>query len=675
MLRRFSVFIQISAGYTLGVVLLAVVAYLSYMRAEQMRRLANEAQAFQQISALASDVLTGMLAQQAAVSNYAATANLAYLAAIPPSGLQVRADLQALDNSDKTKAISANRLEQVDVVTGEIEDDIRAVENAFARTKLDASHADRVALQADLARVAGAFTALRRDRDALLRYAAGGAARSQIEFEQARRSLYTALIVNTLLAIIVLAVTALAVSRSLSGRLAAVTKALKGVAEEEIPNLVAAFSALAKGDLSARFVSGRRPLSSRGGDEVAALSQSYDAVVTALSNLSSDFTNMVVRIEAAIQGIADSANDLTSVSSSMAAATSESRAAMTQIHVAVADVAGSASQQAKHLSTARSEIDDLSRSAEQISKGATSQARATASAVQALRALEEQVSAFDEIGELLSTAAGRARERTQSGLASVEQTAQAIGLLGSSTQIALETMRLLEDRSQAVSEIVAVIDQMADQTNLLALNAAIEAARAGEHGRGFAVVADEVRKLAEQSGASTREIGQILVGIRSDTIKCAQAIRAAAAKTQEGLALSRDASGVIADMRDAIKQTAQAAEEVVSRAAGMRQASQSLANEMALVSEIIDLNTGIAAEVRATVEAVVSRIVPVAASAQQQARTAEEVSAAAASLDTQIAALAGSSESSLARSEHLHSLLQLFEADKARMLSAGRKAV
>src|SRR6185437_13165569 len=95
-------------------------------------------------------------------------------------------------------------------------------------------------------------------------------------------------------------------------------------------------------------------------------------------------------------------------------------------------------------------------------------------------------------------------------------------------------LKTLEKRTAEIGEIVATIEAIADQTNLLALNAAIEAARAGENGRGFAVVADEVRKLAASAATATRDIGSILVAIRSDAQAAVTAARAASKSTQDG---------------------------------------------------------------------------------------------------------------------------------------------
>ncbi|HEX9023085.1 MAG TPA: methyl-accepting chemotaxis protein, partial [Geobacteraceae bacterium] len=103
------------------------------------------------------------------------------------------------------------------------------------------------------------------------------------------------------------------------------------------------------------------------------------------------------------------------------------------------------------------------------------------------------------------------------GMAVVEETWNCMRKISESVTSTLETIQLLETSSARIGEMVVLIEDIADQTNLLALNAAIEAARAGEQGRGFAVVADEVRALAERTTRATREIGEMIKAIQNET--------------------------------------------------------------------------------------------------------------------------------------------------------------
>ena len=137
-------------------------------------------------------------------------------------------------------------------------------------------------------------------------------------------------------------------------------------------------------------------------------------------------------------------------------------------------------------------------------------------------------------------------------------------------------MGLLGDRSRQIGDIVSFIKDIADQTNLLALNAAIEAARAGEQGRGFAVVADEVRKLAEKTSNSTSQIGDMISAIQQEMNKAVESMDAGASKVDTGVHFATKAD-------EALKNIVRSVNELQS----MVQQIASATDEMSAVSEHI----------------------------------------------------------------------------------------
>ncbi|WP_188689339.1 methyl-accepting chemotaxis protein [Silvimonas amylolytica] len=134
--------------------------------------------------------------------------------------------------------------------------------------------------------------------------------------------------------------------------------------------------------------------------------------------------------------------------------------------------------------------------------------------------------------------------------ATVQQVAHEVGRSSQEVESLANLLDTLSRRSQEISSIIQVIKEIADQTNLLALNAAIEAARAGEQGRGFAVVADEVRKLAERTGSATLEITGMIDAIRSETDAAVGSMQRTHNVVQRGVALSEEASSNIGTIRE-----------------------------------------------------------------------------------------------------------------------------
>jgi methyl-accepting chemotaxis protein len=143
----------------------------------------------------------------------------------------------------------------------------------------------------------------------------------------------------------------------------------------------------------------------------------------------------------------------------------------------------------------------------------------------------------------------------------IHSAADEIGHIADSVQGSAKVIRELESYSAEISSIVAVIKEIADQTNLLALNAAIEAARAGEQGRGFAVVADEVRKLAERTANSTQQITGMIDKVQSGARRAVEEMEASVKRVSDGVELAHQAGNSISSIQTASERVMHAVED------------------------------------------------------------------------------------------------------------------
>ncbi|MCY8930006.1 methyl-accepting chemotaxis protein TlpC [Bacillus subtilis] len=309
-----------------------------------------------------------------------------------------------------------------------------------------------------------------------------------------------------------------------------------------------------------------------------------------LSELSVYYNKMRMKLNNTIQTVQQSALQLASASQQLSAGAEETNQASEKITEAVQQIANGAQDQITRIENSESSLKQASAD---------------------IRDISANTAAIADKGQLAQSKADIGQKEIANVQAQMDAIHQSIQKSG-------EIIHQLDGRSKQIEQILSVITQIADQTNLLALNAAIEAARAGEQGKGFAVVADEVRKLAEESQQSAGQISKLIIEIQKDMNRSARSVEHVKTEAAEGVTM-------IQRTRDAFKEIAAATGEISAEISDL---SASVTNISASAHQINDSFAANTADIKESTK----NTRQAAALTEEQFAAMEEITAASETL-------------------------------------------
>ena len=295
----------------------------------------------------------------------------------------------------------------------------------------------------------------------------------------------------------------------------------------------------------------------------------------------------------------------------------------------ISQVSQVVSSQSEELTQSASEVkvgtEQIATTMEELASGAETQANTSSELSSLMNLFAQKVGNANESGELVQQHSANVLELTSKGSALMHTSSEQMNKINQIVRESVRKVENLDHQSQEISNLVSVIKAISEQTNLLALNAAIEAARAGEQGKGFAVVADEVRKLAEQVAFSVNDITEIVGNIQTESSTVVASLRDGFTEVEQGTSQIETTEATFHEITNAVNDMARNIESVSENLSEIAASSEEMGGsiqEIAAVSE--EAAAGIE-ETAASAEQASGSMEEVAGSSEQLARLAEEL--------------------------------------------------
>jgi len=487
----------------------------------------------------------------------------------------------------------------------------------------------------------------------------------QLSTSQTGYSVSQRLIIGVLIgAVVVSLALALTISRAITVPLGKVYQAAAAIAEGDLNQTIELQSKDEMGALAEAF---RRMIVYLQGMAGAA-GRLADGDLTANINPQSEkdvlgnaLAKMIDGLREAVGQVAESASSLGVASEQLASAANQAGQATSQISTTIQQVAKGTAQQSESVNRTATSVEQMSRAIEGVARGAQDQTKAVTQAAQITNQIANAIQQVSLNAQAGAKGSEKAAEVAQGGAQTVTATIQGMETIQAKVNLSAQKVQEMGTRSEQIGMIVETIEDIASQTNLLALNAAIEAARAGEHGKGFAVVADEVRKLAERASTATKEIGGLVKDIQRTVGDAVSAMNDGSTEVERGVGQAKQAGLALDQILNAAREVTGQVAQIATAADQMSSLSNELVAATDSVSAVVEENTAATEEMSANSTEVTQSIENIASVSEENSAAVEQVSASAEEMSAQVEEVTASAQSLAEMAQALQQVVAQFK--------------